>query len=297
MVPPVRTRAGTTFVDSTVAKTAFSSATWVSRTTKAAAVGGGEGAGEGPASLPHPAARSASANEKPVRALMTAPSSDASGSLPSHSGTRRRNRSHRPSRSAGVLARWRARNRWSGASRRVDTMRSRRNSARCCETVESLRPRNAAKSPTECSPSTRRHRIISRCRLPISLSISSAAAAERRISSGCTFIVLYIRLNVSICKRRNMAGRPRGVLDPDQGVAVRPALNGKKQEATMANVVVLGAGLGGTLMAYELLPMLSDCDRLTVVGQGPSLPFRAVQPLGRRGLARRARMSRSISPR
>jgi sulfide:quinone oxidoreductase len=41
----------------------------------------------------------------------------------------------------------------------------------------------------------------------------------------------------------------------------------------MANVVVLGAGLGGTLMAYELLPMLDRGDRLTVIGQGPTYHF------------------------
>ena len=41
----------------------------------------------------------------------------------------------------------------------------------------------------------------------------------------------------------------------------------------MANIVVLGAGLGGTLMAYELLPTLGDGDRLTVIGQGPTYHF------------------------
>ena len=33
----------------------------------------------------------------------------------------------------------------------------------------------------------------------------------------------------------------------------------------MAEVVVIGAGLSGTLMAYELLPQLRKDDRLTVV--------------------------------
>ncbi len=41
----------------------------------------------------------------------------------------------------------------------------------------------------------------------------------------------------------------------------------------MAEVVVLGAGLGGTLMAYELVPQLRPEDRLTVVGQGPRYHF------------------------
>ncbi|MCE9523845.1 MAG: NAD(P)/FAD-dependent oxidoreductase [Alphaproteobacteria bacterium] len=50
----------------------------------------------------------------------------------------------------------------------------------------------------------------------------------------------------------------------------------------MANIVVLGAGLGGTLMAYEMKSQLRDGDKLTVVGQGhtyhfvPSNPWVAV---------------------
>ncbi|MBU6443869.1 MAG: NAD(P)/FAD-dependent oxidoreductase [Alphaproteobacteria bacterium] len=41
----------------------------------------------------------------------------------------------------------------------------------------------------------------------------------------------------------------------------------------MADIVVLGAGLGGTLMAYELLPHLRWRDKLTVIGQGPRYHF------------------------
>ena len=50
----------------------------------------------------------------------------------------------------------------------------------------------------------------------------------------------------------------------------------------MADVVVLGAGLGGTLMAFELAPQLRDGDTLTLIGQGnryhfvPSNPWVAV---------------------
>lgn len=50
----------------------------------------------------------------------------------------------------------------------------------------------------------------------------------------------------------------------------------------MANIVVMGAGLGGTLMAYELKAQLGATDKLTVVGQGriyhfvPSNPWVAV---------------------
>ena len=50
----------------------------------------------------------------------------------------------------------------------------------------------------------------------------------------------------------------------------------------MAEVVVIGAGLSGTLMAYELLPQMRKDDRLTVVSQGavyhfvPSNPWVAI---------------------
>lgn len=50
----------------------------------------------------------------------------------------------------------------------------------------------------------------------------------------------------------------------------------------MAEIVVLGAGLSGTLMAYELAPKLRRGDRLSVIGQGsryhfvPSNPWVAV---------------------
>ncbi|MQP68498.1 NAD(P)/FAD-dependent oxidoreductase [Niveispirillum sp. SYP-B3756] len=41
----------------------------------------------------------------------------------------------------------------------------------------------------------------------------------------------------------------------------------------MAEIVVLGAGLGGTIMAYELLPQLRPEDRLTLIGQGSRFQF------------------------
>ena len=50
----------------------------------------------------------------------------------------------------------------------------------------------------------------------------------------------------------------------------------------MAEIVVLGAGLGGTIMAYELLPALRPGDLLTVIGQDrryhfvPSNPWVAI---------------------
>ena len=41
----------------------------------------------------------------------------------------------------------------------------------------------------------------------------------------------------------------------------------------MAEVVVLGAGLSGTLMAYELVPQMRKGDRVTLIGQGPRYHF------------------------
>lgn len=41
----------------------------------------------------------------------------------------------------------------------------------------------------------------------------------------------------------------------------------------MAKVAVLGAGLGGTLMAYELVPQLGPNDTLSVIGQGDRYHF------------------------
>ena len=58
----------------------------------------------------------------------------------------------------------------------------------------------------------------------------------------------------------------------------------------MAEIVVLGAGLGGTIMAYELLPHLRKGDRLTLIGQGrnyhfvPSNPWVAVGWRGRKDI-------------
>lgn len=41
----------------------------------------------------------------------------------------------------------------------------------------------------------------------------------------------------------------------------------------MAEIVVLGAGLGGTLAAFELVPQLRREDRLTVIGEGVNFSF------------------------
>ncbi|CCE03462.1 sulfide-quinone reductase [Bradyrhizobium sp. STM 3809] len=44
-------------------------------------------------------------------------------------------------------------------------------------------------------------------------------------------------------------------------------------EDPMADVVVIGAGLSGSLMAYELLPQMRKEDRVTVISQGSSYHF------------------------
>ena len=46
----------------------------------------------------------------------------------------------------------------------------------------------------------------------------------------------------------------------------------------MSDVVVLGAGLGGTLMTYELLEQLRPGDRLTLIGQEPRYHFAPSNP-------------------
>jgi sulfide:quinone oxidoreductase len=56
----------------------------------------------------------------------------------------------------------------------------------------------------------------------------------------------------------------------------------------MAEIVVLGAGLSGTLMAYELLPQLRREDRLTVVSQGPVYHFVPSNPWVAIGWRKRA---------
>src|SRR5512144_1387879 len=78
------------------------------------------------------------------------------------------------------------------------------------------------------------------------------------------FILAYIRLFEYIVnhrgrKSRNAIGGPH----PDM----------QQTEESMAEVVVIGAGLSGTLMAYELLPKLRRDDRLTVISQGPVYHF------------------------
>ncbi|HQT67189.1 MAG: pyridine nucleotide-disulfide oxidoreductase [Rhodospirillales bacterium 20-60-12] len=46
----------------------------------------------------------------------------------------------------------------------------------------------------------------------------------------------------------------------------------------MAEIVILGAGLGGTLAAYEIVGQLRSEDRLTVIGKGPVYDFYPSNP-------------------
>ena len=58
----------------------------------------------------------------------------------------------------------------------------------------------------------------------------------------------------------------------------------------MAEVVVIGAGLSGTLMAYELLPQLRKEDRLSVVSQGAVYHFVPSNPWVAIGWRKRVRL-------
>ena len=68
---------------------------------------------------------------------------------------------------------------------------------------------------------------------------------------------------------------------------LRCAVRGSDREVSLANIVVLGAGLSGTLMAYELAPHIGPEDTLTLIGEGvtfsfvPSNPWVAVGWRGR----------------
>jgi sulfide:quinone oxidoreductase len=64
----------------------------------------------------------------------------------------------------------------------------------------------------------------------------------------------------------------------------------------MAEIVVLGAGLGGTLMAYELVDQLRPEDRLTVIGQGPTYHFVPSNPWVAVGWRQRADIEIDLVP-
>src|SRR5215471_169449 len=110
--------------------------------------------------------------------------------------------------------------------------------------------------------------ISRRWRLASALSSSLAWSAATCIALTSIFILAYLREIVYIVNsgpKNSTRTMPRLIL-----------------EGVMAEVVVLGAGLSGTILAYELVPQLRRDDRLTVVGQGrryhfvPSNPWVAI---------------------
>ncbi|MGE0055778.1 MAG: NAD(P)/FAD-dependent oxidoreductase [Hyphomicrobium sp.] len=64
----------------------------------------------------------------------------------------------------------------------------------------------------------------------------------------------------------------------------------------MAEIVVLGAGLSGTLMAYELVPQLRKDDRITVIGQGNSFHFVPSNPWVAVGWRERSDIELDLAP-
>ncbi len=63
----------------------------------------------------------------------------------------------------------------------------------------------------------------------------------------------------------------------------------------MSDVVILGAGLGGTLMAYEMLDQLRPADRLTLIGQEPRYHFVPSNPWVAVGWRKRADIEIDLS--
>ncbi len=64
----------------------------------------------------------------------------------------------------------------------------------------------------------------------------------------------------------------------------------------MANIVVLGAGLGGTLAAYEIAAELRPEDRLTVVGVGGHFQFVPSNPWVAVGWRARSDIEADLTP-
>ncbi|MCE8422128.1 NAD(P)/FAD-dependent oxidoreductase, partial [Rhodovulum sulfidophilum] len=64
----------------------------------------------------------------------------------------------------------------------------------------------------------------------------------------------------------------------------------------MAHVVVLGAGLGGSIMAYELQQQLRSEDRITVVTRDPTYHFVPSNPWVAVGWRTRSHISADLAP-
>jgi hypothetical protein len=59
----------------------------------------------------------------------------------------------------------------------------------------------------------------------------------------------------------------------------------QNREEIMAHIVVLGAGLGGAIAAYEIRDQLRKERQNLGCFEGRDLPVRSVKPVGRRQLA------------
>ena len=64
----------------------------------------------------------------------------------------------------------------------------------------------------------------------------------------------------------------------------------------MSDIVVLGAGMGGTLVTYELLPQLRPGDRLTLIGETERYHFVPSNPWVAIGWRQRSRSRRICTP-
>ena len=88
-----------------------------------------------------------------------------------------------------------------------------------------------------------------------------------------------------------------GATPADHSHLKRPTQSGREGwRNIMAHIVVLGAGLGGTIMAYELADQIGKGDRITVVTKDPMYHFVPSNP-GSRSAGASARTSRSTWPR
>jgi sulfide:quinone oxidoreductase len=64
----------------------------------------------------------------------------------------------------------------------------------------------------------------------------------------------------------------------------------------MAHIVVLGAGLGGSIMAYELADEISKSDKITVITKDPNYHFVPSNPWVAVGWRDRKSISTDLAP-
>ena len=96
--------------------------------------------------------------------------------------------------------------------------------------------------------------------------------------------------------QRSRAGRQALVPDPSTQESPPPGEPGRRR-TSMAHIVILGAGIGGMPMAYEMRELARRDDTVTVVSNSPQLPLRPVQSRGSPSTGASARTSSStIAP-